>query len=65
MLHKLPAIANAEQIKWQPALDYDKDSCYNVAAIDDSGNINKGNLELIPALSAHLWTLGPNQCACA
>jgi len=42
VLNKLPANANGEQIKWQPALDYDKDSCYNVAAIDGSGNLNEG-----------------------
>jgi hypothetical protein len=29
-------------IKFQPVLDYDTDSCYNVPAIDINGNLDKG-----------------------
>ncbi|WAO91981.1 Hypothetical protein NCS54_00946800 [Fusarium falciforme] len=32
-----------EEKKWQPALDFDKDSCYNVPAIDKDGNIATGD----------------------
>ncbi|KAK2054306.1 necrosis inducing protein [Colletotrichum caudatum] len=28
--------------RWQPAIDFDKDSCYNTPAIDRHGNINAG-----------------------
>ncbi|KAH7321752.1 necrosis inducing protein-domain-containing protein [Rhexocercosporidium sp. MPI-PUGE-AT-0058] len=50
ILDKLPANANGEQIKWQPALDYDQDGCYNVAAIDGSGNVNGGQSPSNPRL---------------
>lgn len=31
-----------DAIKFQPVLDYDTDSCYNVAAIDADGNVAEG-----------------------
>jgi hypothetical protein len=34
LLTPLSATATADQMKWSPALDYDTDSCYNVAAIN-------------------------------
>lgn len=42
LLTPVGAKATADQERWSPALDYDTDSCYNVAAIDASGNLNKG-----------------------
>ncbi|KAI5853651.1 NPP1-domain-containing protein [Durotheca rogersii] len=38
----LPARATANDLKWQPAMDFDKDSCYNTPAIDAEGNIAPG-----------------------
>lgn len=38
----LSEFATKDDLKWQPVLDYDKDSCYNVAVIDKDGNIAKG-----------------------
>lgn len=38
----LPECAPADELKWQPVLDYDKDGCYNVAAIGADGRISKG-----------------------
>ncbi|KAI0882075.1 NPP1-domain-containing protein [Annulohypoxylon maeteangense] len=38
----LPAKATANDLKWQPAMDFDKDSCYNTPAIDAQGNIAPG-----------------------
>ncbi|KAM5341981.1 hypothetical protein ACJ41O_015012 [Fusarium nematophilum] len=34
--------ATPDQIKWQPAMDFDTDSCYNVPAIDMDGNVCPG-----------------------
>jgi hypothetical protein len=34
--------APADHIKFQPVLDYDTDSCYNVPAIDAQGNVCEG-----------------------
>lgn len=34
--------APEDTIKFQPVLDYDTDSCYNVAAIDKDGNVAQG-----------------------
>ncbi|KAI1499940.1 necrosis inducing protein-domain-containing protein [Biscogniauxia marginata] len=34
--------ATANDKKWQPALDFDTDSCYNVPAVDADGNVAKG-----------------------
>lgn len=34
--------ASANEIKYQPVLDYDTDSCYNVPAIDSQGNVVEG-----------------------
>ena len=42
LLTPVGAKATADQERWSPALDYDTNSCYNVAAIDAGGNLNKG-----------------------
>ncbi|KAI5860011.1 secreted protein [Durotheca rogersii] len=34
--------ATANDKKWQPAMDFDTDGCYNTPAIDANGNINPG-----------------------
>ncbi|KAG6007586.1 hypothetical protein E4U21_005784 [Claviceps maximensis] len=34
--------ASGEAVRFQPVLDYDKDSCYNVPAIDAKGNVAQG-----------------------
>lgn len=38
----LPQKATANDLRWQPSLDFDTDSCYNVPAIDKDGNIAQG-----------------------
>ncbi len=38
----LPQNATAADLKWQPALDYDTDGCYNVPAIGPDGRISEG-----------------------
>ncbi|KAK2813140.1 hypothetical protein FQN50_000817 [Emmonsiellopsis sp. PD_5] len=38
----LPQNANPAELTYQPWLDFDKDSCYNTAAVDASGNLNPG-----------------------
>lgn len=38
----LPQSAPADAITFQPIMDFDKDSCYNVAAIDAQGNVAQG-----------------------
>ncbi len=38
----LPQNATAADLKWQPTLDYDTDSCYNVPAIGPDGRISEG-----------------------
>ncbi|KAI0180087.1 secreted protein [Hypoxylon sp. FL1284] len=38
----LPEKATANDKKWQPAMDFDTDGCYNTPAIDADGNINPG-----------------------
>ncbi|KAK7730386.1 hypothetical protein SLS53_009004 [Cytospora paraplurivora] len=48
----LPECAPADELKWQPVLDYDKDGCYNVAAIGADGRISKG-LPLYYGVPAH------------
>ncbi|RGP78646.1 hypothetical protein FLONG3_3268 [Fusarium longipes] len=42
LLTKLPKNADENSLRFQPALDFDKDSCYNTAAVDPSGNLNPG-----------------------
>ena len=42
LLTPLQDKATALEHKWQPVLDFDKDSCYNTAAVDSSGNKNPG-----------------------
>lgn len=38
----LPQRATVDDLKWQPALDFDRDSCYNVPAIGPDGHIDQG-----------------------
>lgn len=38
----LPQRATVDDLKWQPALDFDTDSCYNVPAIGPDGHIDQG-----------------------
>ncbi|KAH6614687.1 necrosis inducing protein-domain-containing protein [Chaetomium sp. MPI-SDFR-AT-0129] len=38
----LPQSATANDLRWQPSLDFDTDGCYNVPAIDAQGNIAQG-----------------------
>ncbi|KAI0133809.1 necrosis inducing protein-domain-containing protein [Xylariales sp. AK1849] len=38
----MPQNADAADLSFQPVLDYDTDSCYNVPAIDVNGNLDKG-----------------------
>lgn len=47
----LPECAPADELKWQPVLDYDQDSCYNVAAIGMDGRVSEG----LP-LTHHLYS---------
>ena len=42
LLTSIPQKATASALKFQPYLDFDKDSCYNIAAIDAKGNLNTG-----------------------
>jgi hypothetical protein len=39
-----PLLPNASEgaLKWQPVLDFDKDVCYHVAAVDGSLRLNEG-----------------------
>lgn len=41
-LTALPLNATAEDLRWQPSMDFDKNGCYNVPAIDKNGNISPG-----------------------
>ncbi|MCX5174406.1 NPP1 family protein [Streptomyces virginiae] len=41
-LRALPQNATDNDAKWQPALDYDTDGCYNVSAIGPDGTIAQG-----------------------
>ncbi|KAJ9137117.1 NPP1-domain-containing protein [Pleurostoma richardsiae] len=38
----LPQNATEDDLHWQPSLDFDKNGCYNVPAIDADGNVAKG-----------------------
>ncbi|KAL2163759.1 hypothetical protein VTH06DRAFT_5818 [Thermothelomyces fergusii] len=38
----LPQRATAEDLRWQPALDFDTDGCYNVPAIGADGRVAEG-----------------------
>lgn len=38
----LPQSAPDDDLRWQPALDFDTDGCYNVPAVDASGNLAEG-----------------------
>lgn len=38
----LPKNATADDLRWQPAMDFGDDGCYNVPAIDAKGTISKG-----------------------
>lgn len=39
---ELPEAATAEELAFQPYLDYDTDSCYNVAAVNAQGEVVEG-----------------------
>ncbi|KAG5794114.1 hypothetical protein H9Q69_006856 [Fusarium xylarioides] len=43
VLTALPGGASDIENKFQPALDFDSDGCYQTAAIDPSGNLNPGH----------------------
>lgn len=38
----LPASASEGDLKWQPAVDFDKDGCYSTPAIGTDGTVNPG-----------------------
>lgn len=38
----LPQRASAAELRWQPVLDFDTDSCYNVPAIGPDGHVDRG-----------------------
>lgn len=38
----LPQSATEEELRFQPAMDFDTDSCYNVPAIDANGKVARG-----------------------
>lgn len=40
--HELPMSATLDDLRWQPALDFDTDSCYNVPAIGADGHVDRG-----------------------
>lgn len=42
VLLNLPQNADPKAIKFQPALDFDTDSCYNTAAVGVKGKLNPG-----------------------
>ncbi|MCA1702874.1 MAG: NPP1 family protein [Actinobacteria bacterium] len=48
----LPAKAGAQAVKWQPAFDYDRDSCYPTPAIGRDGTVAPG-LETSGALDGN------------
>ncbi|KAH7323108.1 necrosis inducing protein [Stachybotrys elegans] len=50
----LPPSATAEELRWQPSMDFDQDGCYNVAAVDASGSI-------VPGLP-HNWVDLASEC---
>lgn len=50
----LPQKATADDLRWQPSMDFDTDGCYNVPAIDKDGNIAQG----LP----HDWTTPSADC---
>ena len=41
-LTPLPENASDAELKYQPVMDFDTDSCYNTGAIDPDGNLNPG-----------------------
>ncbi|KAM0345027.1 hypothetical protein ACHAPU_006912 [Fusarium lateritium] len=43
VLTALPQGADDAELKFQPALDFDGDGCYQTAAIDPDGNLNPGH----------------------
>jgi hypothetical protein len=43
VLTALPGSADETENKFQPALDFDGDGCYQTAAIDPDGNLNPGH----------------------
>ncbi|KAK4148670.1 necrosis inducing protein-domain-containing protein [Chaetomidium leptoderma] len=49
----LPQRATANDLRWQPSLDFDTDGCYNVPAIDAQGNIVQGLPHQFTGLSSN------------
>lgn len=41
-LTPLSESASELELKWQPVMDFDSDSCYNTAAISPDGTLNPG-----------------------
>lgn len=39
---KIPGKATLKDARYQPAMDFDTDSCYAVSAMDENGNANPG-----------------------
>ncbi|KAK3936960.1 necrosis inducing protein-domain-containing protein [Diplogelasinospora grovesii] len=59
----LPQKATANDLRWQPSLDFDTDGCYNVPAIDSNGNIAQGLPHDFVGLASDchdLWDLNNN-----
>ena len=42
LLGATPDNATPGALKWQPVLDFDRDTCLHTAAIDEWGNLNEG-----------------------
>jgi hypothetical protein len=42
ILEPLPEAASRKELRFQPYIDFDKDGCYNTAAIDANGRRNPG-----------------------
>lgn len=53
--------ASANAIKFQPAIDFDLDSCYNTAAVGTDGQVNKGiDIPVRPPPVPTSWIFGSN-----
>jgi hypothetical protein len=50
ILDPLPEAASKKELRFQPLLDFDKDGCYNTAAIDENGRRNPG---IMKSFSSH------------
>lgn len=49
----IPQNATFGDLRWQPALDFDQDGCYNVPAISATGDIAQGLYNRVQGLSSH------------